>query len=239
MSTIVTRAGKGSPLTNNEVDANFVNLNTDKVQTVTSLDGSIVVTGVGSTIDIAVSVDSPASTLVAQVRNETGATLAKGTVVYISGATGSRPLVSKAIATSDATSAQTFGLITANLSNNQNGYATVVGSLTNLNTSAYANGAQLYLSGTVAGGYTDVKPVAPIHLVYVGIVTRSHATQGSIEVKIQNGYELDELHDVLIVTPANDEVLTYETATGLWKNKVVPSTGDPAGTAVAMAIALG
>lgn len=32
MSTIVTRAGKGSPLTHNEVDANFTNLNTDKVQ---------------------------------------------------------------------------------------------------------------------------------------------------------------------------------------------------------------
>lgn len=32
MSTIVTRAGKGSPLTNTEVDANFTNLNTDKVQ---------------------------------------------------------------------------------------------------------------------------------------------------------------------------------------------------------------
>jgi hypothetical protein len=40
MSTIVTRAGKGSALTHNEVDANFVNLNTDKIQsgnTVTSL----------------------------------------------------------------------------------------------------------------------------------------------------------------------------------------------------------
>lgn len=32
MSTIVTRAGKGSALTHNEVDANFVNLNTDKYQ---------------------------------------------------------------------------------------------------------------------------------------------------------------------------------------------------------------
>ena len=32
MSTIVTRAGKGSALTHNEVDANFVNLNTDKIQ---------------------------------------------------------------------------------------------------------------------------------------------------------------------------------------------------------------
>ena len=33
MSTIVTRAGKGSPLTNNELDANFNNLNTDKLET--------------------------------------------------------------------------------------------------------------------------------------------------------------------------------------------------------------
>jgi hypothetical protein len=32
MSTIVTRSGKGSPLTHNEVDANFSNLNTDKIQ---------------------------------------------------------------------------------------------------------------------------------------------------------------------------------------------------------------
>ena len=33
MATIVTRAGKGSPLTHNEVDANFENLNSDKVET--------------------------------------------------------------------------------------------------------------------------------------------------------------------------------------------------------------
>jgi hypothetical protein len=33
MTTITTRSGKGSPLTNNEVDANFTNLNTDKVET--------------------------------------------------------------------------------------------------------------------------------------------------------------------------------------------------------------
>jgi len=33
MATIVTRAGKGSPLTHDEVDDNFDNLNTDKVET--------------------------------------------------------------------------------------------------------------------------------------------------------------------------------------------------------------
>jgi hypothetical protein len=35
MATIVTRSGKGAPLTNAEVDANFNNLNSDKVETST------------------------------------------------------------------------------------------------------------------------------------------------------------------------------------------------------------
>jgi hypothetical protein len=44
MSTIVTRAGKGSPLTNTEVDSNFTNLNTDKIQVVgTPTDGQTLV----------------------------------------------------------------------------------------------------------------------------------------------------------------------------------------------------
>ena len=32
MSTIINRATKGSPLTNNEVDSNFSNMNTDKME---------------------------------------------------------------------------------------------------------------------------------------------------------------------------------------------------------------
>lgn len=43
MTTIVTRAGKGSALTNNEVDANFTNLNTYKAE-VTAATGSVVIT---------------------------------------------------------------------------------------------------------------------------------------------------------------------------------------------------
>ena len=35
--TIVTRAGKGSPLTHNEVDANFNNLNSGKDDTINNL----------------------------------------------------------------------------------------------------------------------------------------------------------------------------------------------------------
>lgn len=37
MSTIVTRISKGSPVTNNEADFNFINLNADKSETASNL----------------------------------------------------------------------------------------------------------------------------------------------------------------------------------------------------------
>ena len=41
MSTIVTRSGKGNPLTHVEVDANFTNLNTDKAGYITGEGGTV------------------------------------------------------------------------------------------------------------------------------------------------------------------------------------------------------
>lgn len=223
MSTIVTRAGKGSPLTNNEVDSNFINLNSDKVETVTSVDGSVVLSRVGTTVDFSVGINASTGNLIAAVRNETGATLTKGTVVYPAGASGNKMLVQKALANSDATSAQTYGMIQADIPNNQNGFVVISGLVSGLNTSGLVEGGILYLSPTTAGGYTQTKPSAPNHLVYVGIVTRVHATQGDIQTRIQNGYELDEIHDVQITSIANNDILQYDSATSLWKN-VTPAT---------------
>jgi hypothetical protein len=169
--------------------------------------------------------DNFATELRMPARNETGSTLTKGTVVYISGGAGNKPLLSKALATSDATSAQTMGIVTADISNNQNGDVTIRGQLKDLDTSAFAVGTQLYLSGTTAGAYTSTKPSAPTHLVYVGIVVRSNSTEGAIEVAVQNGYELDELHDVALSSEANNDLLAYESSTNLWKNKTFSALG--------------
>jgi len=157
-----------------------------------------------------------ALTLLQYVRNQTGATVTKGTVVYISGATGNTSTISKAIATTDGTSAQTLGLIKDDIANNGFGYVVVFGKVSGLNTSIYNEGEQLYLSPTVAGTYTTTKPYAPYHLVYIGIVTRSHPNQGTIEVRVQNGYELDEIHDVSAQNPSDGDVLQYVASTDLW-----------------------
>jgi hypothetical protein len=186
------------------------------VQTIGSTDGSVSITGT-TAIDLSVAVAADTNNVICKVRNATGATLTKGTAVYISGATGQLPTVSKALATSDATSAQTLGLLTADLANNSNGNVTVIGLITNIDTSAYSDGQQLYLSGTTAGGLTATKPYAPIHLVYVAVVEHAHPTQGKLFVKVQNGYELDELHNVLAQTPSNGNTLVYNSSNSLWE----------------------
>jgi hypothetical protein len=187
------------------------------ITSIASADGSVIATAVGSLVDLAVSQTSPASVLVERVRNSTGATLTKGTAVYISGATGQLPTVSKALASSDATSAQTLGLITSDLDNNSNGYVTIIGLVDDLDTSAYTDGAQLYLSPTTAGTLTVTKPYAPQHIVYVAVVAHAHPVHGKLIVKVQNGYEMDELHNVSAQSPSNGDILVYNTSTSLWE----------------------
>ena len=190
------------------------------VQTIASTDGSVTITGT-TAIDLSVAVAGSTSNVLLPVRNTTGATLTKGTAVYISGATGQLSTVSKAIATSDATSAQTLGLVTANISNNSNGNVTLIGTITNIDTSAYTDGQQLYLSPTTAGTLTATKPYAPQHLVYMAVVEHAHPSQGKLFVKVQNGYEMDELHDVSAQTPSNNDGLFYNTSTSLWEKKSI------------------
>jgi hypothetical protein len=69
------------------------------------------------------------------------------------------------------------------------------------------------------------KPVAPAHLVFIGVVTRAQSNNGEIFVKPQNGFELHELHDVLIESPADNEVMAYDSASGLWKNQTAAEAG--------------
>jgi len=162
-----------------------------------------------------------ALTLVREVYNSTGATLAKGTVVYINGGQGNLPTVTKALAVGDITSAQTFGVVQSDISNQNNGYVVVAGGINSLDTQAFSVGTALYLSPTTAGAYTSTKPYAPDHIVYIGVVVRSHPTMGVIEVKIQNGYELDELHNVAAQSPSNNDGIFYNTTTSLWEKKSI------------------
>lgn len=146
----------------------------------------------------------------------------KGQAVYISGANGTNILVSKASNTSEATSSKTIGLLETTGATNAIVNVITDGLLAGLNTNSATIGDPVWLgvNGALIYGLF-VKPHAPAHLVYIGVVTRVSATVGEILVKVQNGFELDELHDVDLISnaPQNNDVLTYDSASSLWKNK--------------------
>jgi hypothetical protein len=162
-----------------------------------------------------------------RVRNATGATITNGSVVYINGATGNRPRVALAKADAEITSNSVIGVATADIANNADGYITVNGLVHDINTSGYTAGDTLWLSPSTAGAFTNVKPTAPNHTVVVGFVTRVNPSVGEILVVVQNGYELDELHDILITGLSDKQILRYDTASLTWKNSdlATPTAG--------------
>ena len=176
--------------------------------------------------------------LVARIVNKVtpNATLTKAnyTAVRVSGATGGRLSVEYAKANIDLNSADTIGLVCETIATNQEGFILTVGQLLDINTTGslqgetWADGDVLYLSPTTAGRITNIKPTgATGHIVVMGYVEYAHAVNGKIYVKIMNGWELDELHNVYIdpATLANNNLLAYESATSLWKNKTAANLG--------------
>jgi len=170
--------------------------------------------------------------LVARVVNKvspnTTLTKAAYQVVRVSGAQGQRLAVELAQANNDNNSADTLGIVCETIAANQEGFIMTVGQLLDINTTGslqgetWADGDVLYLSPTTAGRITNIKPTgATGHIVVLGYVEYAHAIHGSIYVKIMNGWELDELHNVYISSVADKQLLSYDSATSLWKNKSV------------------
>ena len=163
---------------------------------------------------------------VIRVVNGTGAQLLESQyrAVKVIGAQGQRLQVGLAQANNDINSATTIGLVTETIANNQEGFITTEGTINKVNTTGslqgetWSDGDVLYLSATIPGALTNVKPITPAHLIVVGFVEYAHANNGKIYVKVDNGYELEELHDVRIQNIQNGELLVWNNTSGYWFN---------------------
>lgn len=160
-----------------------------------------------------------------------GESLTKGQAVYASSADGTNIIVSKASNVTEQSSSKVMGLITSTLSNNGQGTVITEGILSGLNTSSANAGDPVWLgtNGNLIYGLAN-KPIAPAHLVFIGIVTRANQNNGEIFVRPQNGFEIEELHNVLIGTgyssePTDKDLLAYESSSGVWKNKTFSQLG--------------
>jgi hypothetical protein len=138
-----------------------------------------------------------AQDILVYVKNTSGAIITKGHLVRIVGVDNSsnNPSIELADFRNENNSANTLGYTNEDFSINGFGYVITEGKLIGVNTTNFTSGDLLYLSSS--GDYTNVKPIPPNHGVRVGQVIRSQINNGSIYVTIDNGAELDELHNVI------------------------------------------
>jgi len=152
------------------------------------------------------------------VKNQTGSTITKGSLVYASGTVGSsgRISVSKFIANGTIDPIYLLGITAHDLTDGEDGYVISYGKIRQVNTDTFAAGAILYPSSTTAGVWTDVEPVAPNIDLPIGFCVNSSSNNGTIAIRVASGFSLSELHDVAISSPSANASLYY--SGGLWRD---------------------
>jgi len=152
------------------------------------------------------------------VKNQTGSTITKGSIVYANGTVGAsgRITVAKFIANGTIEAKYLLGVTAHDLTDGEDGYVISFGKIRQVNTDTFAAGAILYPSPTTAGVWTDIEPVAPNIDMPIGFCINSSSNNGTIAIRVASGYKLSELHDVAISSPVDKASLYY--SGGLWRD---------------------
>lgn len=120
--------------------------------------------------------------LLAKVVNKTGSLIPNGSVVYGTGSQGNRLTIAPAISSNNDIANSVIGMVTEDIDNNNFGYVTLFGLVRDISTDNFIEGQIVYLSPTTSGCLVDTPPLSPNTVVGIGIVTISHATEGTIAV---------------------------------------------------------
>lgn len=164
-------------------------------------------------------------TTVSLVENAETTTLQVGEVVYLFGGTGNHASVKRADNGSDTTSSKTVGVVATAIPAGNTGPVVTRGYVDGIDLSTgYSAGDVLWLGSN--GAFTTTKPSSPDHLVFVGVVVRT-TSNGIIYVATQNGYELEEIHDVTLTSLTSGDFLKWNGS--LWVNDVIDLGTDTTG----------
>jgi len=214
---------------------------------VTGVVGTSPISATGTT-SITVSVDqsvltvaaaSSAETLRTYVKNSSGNTITKGQAVYVTGANGTNALIGLASASTEPTSSKTLGIAANTMTNNAFGYVIENGQLSNIDTSTATAGSSVWLGNTNGSIVFNSPPADPANSVYLGVVTKANVSTGEILVKVQNGYELNELHDVFTTGVSTALPLVYNSTSSGWIAQALTSVGIADNAVVAAKINAG
>ena len=178
------------------------------------------------------------------VKNVSGGSLSIGTVVHPSPSAnppGGNVIEVIAADNSSASTMPAIGVLKATLADDAEGSAIAFGQVSGFDTSSFTAGDSIYVNSS--GGFTATKPTGTALIQKIGIVVKSHASNGSIKVfganrtndvpNIAEDYLwlgnssgvatatehlLNNVKDVTTSSPTDGQVLTWDNANSYWKN---------------------
>ena len=194
--------------------------NTDYVQfDLTYMDGSVEGRLQWNNEDGTLEVGMPGGNVTLQIgqeqlvrcRNTTGNTINNGSVIYILGQSGNKPLVALSRA-DDKSTAIVFGMATEDIGHEDNGYVNVGGLVRSVNTFGLVEGSYVFLSATVAGGMATFPATAPSFKARVGYCLRTHNSEGIILVDSSVVPQLQSLSDCYGTVTDDGDHMAWVTA---------------------------
>jgi hypothetical protein len=141
--------------------------------------------------------------------NNTANSISVGQVVYVTGSSNKIPTIELALSNSYPLTEKIIGLANHDIPASGNGYITLIGYVDGVNTSSYNAGDVLYLSPTIAGGITNVKPISNNQpIIKIGTVAYSDSTAGKIFVEVSKQKwqvdDIDGIHETIGQAIANN-----------------------------------
>jgi hypothetical protein len=177
------------------------------------------------------------------VRNATGTTIPKRTVVSFAGTLGTsgKLLVKPCVADGSEPPYVLLGVTSESIANNAEGRVLTWGKIFEVNTSGFTEGQILWANSATPGGLTATEPQAPSLKLPIAVVVAVGSANGILMVRATPGQRLQDLHDVEANgSKNNDDALRWNSTANRWEAKeiVVPTEpedvgADPAGTAAA------
>lgn len=158
------------------------------------------------------------------VKNQTGSTIAKGTLVMATGTLGASGQILCAPAVTDGSVNPRYmlGVTNMEIANGGDGYAVHFGLIKGIDTQGpdsandWQDGTVLWADPNIAGALTDVEPSAPNLKLPVAYVINADAN-GSMFVRSTTGMNLRDIHDVQPTGATNGQTLIYNSSTGVWE----------------------
>lgn len=169
-----------------------------------------------------------------EVHNQSGSDIAKGKPVYVSGTHSSGKATIELADNDGSGTYPAIGLVYETITTGTDGYVIISGLLTNIPTSTLGSaGDPLYIDST-PGDLTTTRPIAATEKVQkVGLITRSHATNGTILI-IGAGRTNDINNELVALTGValNDSDLGTFTGTTITDNSSIKTALQELETAV-------